>query len=235
MQIVVTTISIIIPAHNEADNLAALLPRLVPLGLGQVIVVDNNSTDQTAGVASEHGTQVISETRQGYGAACWAGMGALGSECAVVCFVAAARQADPRRLPEVVDPNVEGTHDLVIGTRPRALQERGAMTLQQAFGNWLATRLIRLGWGYRYTDLGPFRAIDRAQLDRLEMRDRRYGWTVEMQIRAVEEGLRIRQVALPYRRRKTGRSTISGTLKGTVLAGYWILRTVGCAWLRRRR
>ncbi len=227
-------VSLIIPAFNEAANLAILLPLLTPLALGQVIVVDNNSTDDTAQVAADCGAQVISETDQGYGAACWAGMGALDEACTVVCFLDADLQDDPDRLPELVDPLLADSFDMVIGTRPRSLQEAGAMTLQQAFGNWLATWLIRLGWGYHYSDLGPFRAIRRESLDQLQMRDRRYGWTVEMQIRAVEEELRIEQVALPYRCRRSGRSTISGTLKGTLLAGYWILSTVGGHWLRRK-
>lgn len=225
--------SVIIPAFNEAASLTRLLPRLERFGLGQVIVVDNNSTDQTAAVAREGGAQVVAERQQGYGAACWAGMQRLGPGCEVVCFLDADLQDDPELLPRVVGPVLEGAADLAIGTRPAALQEAGAMTPQQWFGNWLATRLIRLGWNYRYTDLGPFRAIRRAALKQLHMRDRRYGWTVEMQIRAVEERLKITQVGLPYRRRSEGVSTISGTLKGSALAGYWILRTVGGHWLRK--
>ena len=148
-------------------------------------------------------------------------------------FVDADMAADPACLPRIVDPVLAGKADLVIGCRPAALREAGAMTFPQAFGNWLATALIRLGWKQKYSDLGPFRAIERQALDRLDLRDRRFGWTVDMQIRAVEEGLRIREVPLGYRRR-VGVSKISGTVRGTVLAGYWILRTVGALWLTRR-
>ena len=227
------TVSVIIPAFNEAANLALLLPELQRFGLGQVILVDNNSTDDTAQVGAAAAVEVVRERQQGYGAACSAGVAALASDCKVVCFLDADLQDDPGCLPQVVGPVLEGTVDLVIGTRPAALQEKGAMTPQQLFGNWLATTLIRLGWNYRFTDLGPFRAITRDALERIDMRDRRYGWTVEMQIRAVEQNLRIQQVALPYRCRREGHSTISGTLRGTLLAGYWILRTVGGFWLAR--
>jgi len=169
----------------------------------------------------------------GYGAACWAGMQALASDIAVIAFLDADLADDPQRLPMLVEPILAGDADLVIGSRTKDLREPRSMTPQQVFGNWLATRLIHLGWGHRYSDLGPFRAVRASKLLALEMRDRRFGWTVEMQIRAIEEEFRVEEVPMPYRQR-VGRSKISGTVKGTVLAGYWILKTVGTLWVRKR-
>ena len=227
------TLAVIIPARDEERGLEKLLPRLRRYAPGQLIVVDNGSRDNTAAVAERAGATVIQESRIGYGAACWAGLQALSPQVRVIAFLDADLADDPAHLPVIIDPILAGESDLVIGCRPAELREPGAMTFPQAFGNRLATTLIRLGWGHAYTDLGPFRAIDRAALDRLGLRDRRFGWTVEMQIRAVEERLRIREVPLTYRRR-VGKSKISGTVKGTFLAGYWILRTVGALRLSRR-
>jgi glycosyltransferase involved in cell wall biosynthesis len=227
-------VGVIIPARDEERGLGELLPRLSPFAPGQLIVVDNGSRDRTAAVAERAGATVVEEPRVGYGAACWAGLQALSPQVRVVAFLDADLADDPADLPLIIDPILAGDSELVIGCRPVELREPGAMTFPQAFGNRLATTLIRLGWGYAYTDLGPFRAIERAALDRLGLRDRRFGWTVEMQIRAVEERLRIHEVRLAYRRR-VGTSKISGTVKGTILAGYWILRTVGALQLTRRR
>jgi glycosyltransferase involved in cell wall biosynthesis len=226
-------VHVVIPAFNEEHNLPELLALLAPLGLGGVIVADNGSTDRTAELARAGGATVVAEQAKGYGAACWAGICALPAACRVVVFCDADLADDPRRLLQLVGPILRDEAELVIGARPAELREPGAMTPQQAFGNRLATTLIRLGWGHRYIDLGPFRAIRRDALDRIAMRDRRYGWTVEMQVRALEERLRIVELRLPYRRRAAGRSKISGTLKGSALAGYWILRTIGVLWLRR--
>jgi len=226
-------VSLIIPARDEERGLRELLPRLCPFELGQLIVVDNGSRDATARVAAEGGALVVREPRTGYGSACRAGIRALGPRARVVAFLDADLADDPARLPDLVDPVLAGEADLVIGCRPAALREPGSMTLPQRFGNRLATTLIRIGWGHAYADLGPFRAIERRALARLALRDRRFGWTVEMQVRAAEEGLRIREIPLAYRRR-VGVSKISGTVKGTLLAGYWILRTVGALRLTRR-
>jgi hypothetical protein len=132
---------------------------------------------------------------------------------------------DPAEMPLLVAPIVRGEADLVIGSRARGMVERGALTPQQRFGNWLATRMIRLIYGHPYTDLGPFRAIRRELLDRIDMRDRRYGWTVEMQIRALQLGARVREVPVRYRKR-VGRSKISGTVTGVIKAGWWIVYTI---------
>ncbi|MCA9243367.1 MAG: glycosyltransferase family 2 protein [Phycisphaerales bacterium] len=220
------SVSVIIPALNEEAALARLLPVLRPFDLGQVIVGDNGSTDATAQVARDAGAVVITEPRRGYGAACAAAMTALGPDCRVVAFLDGDMSDDPALLPAIVGPILGDRADLVIGCRDAAGRERGSMTAPQRFGNWLATRLMWLRWGYRYRDLGPFRAISRDALDRMGMRDRAYGWTVEMQARALQMGLRIEQISVPYRRR-VGRSKISGTVRGVVLAGWYILTTLG--------
>ena len=228
-----TGVSVIIPALNEEASLQELLPILHDLGWSQIIVADNGSSDATAEIAARHGCTVVREARRGYGAACAAGMAALDADCEIVVFLDADLADDPSYLPRLVAAIAEDRADLVIGCRDADLRRPGSMTLPQRFGNWLATRLIRIGWGFRYRDLGPFRAIRRECLDRMRMRDRAYGWTVEMQVRALQMGLRIEQIAVPYRRR-VGVSKISGTLRGVVLAGYYILTTIVRLYFSRR-
>jgi len=225
-------VGVVIPALNEEASLRLLLPDLLRHDLGQIVVGDNGSTDATAAVARQHGCPVAHAPRRGYGAACWEAMQALGSGVDVVLFVDADCSDDLTRIPDVVGPLLRGEADLVIATRDAPTVEAGALTLQQRWGNRLAVSLIRSHWGYRYRDLGPFRAISRAALDRIAMRDRAYGWTVEMQIRAIQEGLRIRQVSVHYKRR-VGKSKIAGTVRGTIKAGYWILATIFLHWTRR--
>ncbi|MFQ5429677.1 MAG: glycosyltransferase family 2 protein [Phycisphaerae bacterium] len=222
-------VAAILPALNEAESLRRLLPDLARFRLGQVIVGDNGSTDETARIARSHGSDVVHEPRRGYGAACWAAMRKLRDDIQVVLFLDADSSDDLSRLPDLVDPILDDQADLVIATRDAPTVEEGALSPQQQFGNWLAVRLMRWRWGYRYRDLGPFRAIRRQALDRIQMRDRAFGWTVEMQIRALQEQLRIRQVSVHYRRR-IGRSKIGGTLVGSAKAGYWILRTIARHW-----
>lgn len=224
-------VGVVIPALNEEASLRILLPDLARFGLGQVVVGDNGSSDGTAAVAREHGCTVATAPKQGYGAACWAAMQALRPDIETVLFLDGDCSDDLSRLPDIVGPVVRNEADLVIATRDAPTVEPGAMTFQQRFGNWLAVRLIRRRWGYRYRDLGPFRAISRSALDRIRMRDRAYGWTVEMQIRALQEGLRIRQVSVHYKRR-VGRSKIAGTIRGSLKAGYWILATIHRHWRR---
>jgi glycosyltransferase involved in cell wall biosynthesis len=226
-------VSIIIPALNEEKSLGELLPILNDLHVSQIIVADNGSTDSSREVAAGCGCTVVTETRRGYGAACAAGIEALDSDCKIVVFLDADLADDPAYLSRLVAPIAEDRADLVIGSRDAHLREPGCMTVPQRFGNWLATRLISLGWGFRYRDLGPFRAIGRDCLERMRMRDRAYGWTVEMQVRALQMGLRIEQVAVPYRRR-VGVSKISGTVRGVCLAGYYILTTIVRLYFSRR-
>ena len=227
-------VAVIIPALNEATALDELLPILAALKPGQIIVGDNGSTDETAAVARRHGATVAREARRGYGAACYAALQGVGDDFDVIVFLDADLSHDPRLIPTLVAPVLAGQADLVIGTRSATLRQPGAMTLPQRFGDWLATRLIRFAWGYRYEDLGPFRAIRRSSLERIDMQDRAFGWTIEMQIRAVEEGLRIQQIPVPCLRR-TGRSKISGTVRGVAGAAHGILTTWWRLWRTRRR
>lgn len=222
-------VAVIIPALNEALNLRRLLPVLGELNPSMIIVGDNGSTDATAVVAADHGAVVAHEPKRGYGAACFAGMQLLTGDIEIVVFFDADMADDPALIPAIVAPIVRDECDLVVGTRLAALREPGAMSGPQRFGDWLATRLIRLGWGYDYYDLGPFRAIRRTSLDSLEMRDRGFGWTVEMQIRALQIGLRVQQLPVPYRRRP-GTSRISGTIGGIARAGHGILTTIWRLW-----
>ncbi|MCG8409517.1 MAG: glycosyltransferase family 2 protein [Phycisphaerales bacterium] len=222
-------VAAILPALNEAESLRRLLPELATFRLGQIIVGDNGSTDETAQVVREHGGLVAHEPRRGYGAACWAAMQHLRSDIRVVLFLDADSSDDLTRLPDLVRPILRDEADLVIATRDAPTVEKGALTFQQRFGNRLAVWLMRMRWGYRYRDLGPFRAIRRESLDRIQMRDRAFGWTVEMQIRALQEKLRIDQVSVHYKRR-IGKSKIGGTIRGSIKAGYWILSTIARHW-----
>lgn len=216
-------VAAIIPARNEVENVPAVVLPLLNMGLGQVIVVDNGSNDGTGRVASALGANVVREERAGYGAACWKGMQALNPGTDVVLFVDADQSDDLSVVPCIVDPVLHGEADLVMGARTRC--ESGAMTLPQRFGTALAVRLVHVIWGHPFADLGPFRAINRAALEDLEMKDRAFGWTVEMQIRALQEGLRTMEIPVRYFPR-VGTSKISGTIRGVALAGYWILSTI---------
>lgn len=227
-----TCLAVILPALNEEASLPVVLSELAALRPAQVIVGDNGSTDATADVARSFGAEVAHEPQRGYGAACWRAMQRIRSEVEVVLFVDADASDDLSRAAELVDPIARGEADFVIATRDAATVEAGALSPQQRFGNWLATRLIHLRWGYRYRDLGPFRAIRRSSLDQIAMKDRAFGWTVEMQIRALQEGLRIQQVSVHYKRR-IGQSKIGGTIRGSIKAGYWILSTIGRHAFRR--
>ncbi len=219
----------LIPALNEEQAIAQVLAA-IPTGLvREVVVVDNGSTDRTAEVARHGGARVISEPRRGYGQACLSGIAALGP-AEIVVFLDGDYSDFPEDMPALLDPILRGEADLVIGSRVLGQREAGALLPQQRLGNALATWMIRLLFGVRYTDLGPFRAIRSEALDRLRMQDRNYGWTVEMQVKAALAGLRLAEVPVRYRRR-VGTSKISGTLAGTLKAGYRIIATI----LRYRR
>lgn len=228
-------VAVIIPALNEAESLAVLLPQLLSIGPGQIIVCDNGSTDATRSVVQANGVQYVSEPRRGYGAACFAGMQHLSPAARIVVFLDADLSDDATQLPRLAEPIIRGESDFVIGARAQRLRQAGSMTFPQRFGNGLFPVLIRLGWGYTFTDLGPFRAIRKTALDAIDMQDRAFGWTIEMQIRAVELGLRILEVDVPYRKRPHGPSKISGTIRGVFSAAYWITRTCAGLWLTRRR
>jgi len=237
MSLRVVKVAVIIPALNEERSLPLVLDALrqvqlgrVPGGgaieLSRVVVVDNGSTDRTGRVAAAAGASVISEPARGYGRACLKGIGHLESDPPdVVAFLDADFSDDPRSLPEIVRPIATGDADLVLGSRLMGGAEPGSLLPQARYGNMLAVVLIRTLYGYRYTDLGPFRAISYDKLLALGMRDKTYGWTVEMQVKALRSGLRVKEVSVPYRRR-VGRSKISGTVSGTIKAGVLILWTI---------
>ena len=203
--------------------------------LGRVILCDNGSTDATATLAAEHGAIVVSEKQPGYGAACLAGLNYLRHDGPpeVVAFLDADLADDPANLPRLCDPILTGEADLVLASR-QALAEPGALDAHQRFGNRLATGLLRIGTGHRFEDVGPFRGIRWDSLRSLDMRDRTWGWTVEMQFKAARAGLRIREIDLPYRRRHSGSSKISGSIIGSARAGTKIISTLTRLWLTSR-
>lgn len=218
-------VAAVIPALDEEQAIGGVLDALDRRVVRDILVADNGSRDRTAEVARAHGAQVVTVTERGYGAACLGALAMLAPDVTAVVFLDADGSDDPADLAALLEPILAGQADLVIGSRV-ALAVAGALTPQQRFGNALATTLIWLRFGHRYTDLGPFRAISRTWLARIGMRDRRFGWTVEMQVRALRLGARVREVPVRYRRRAAGQSKISGTLLGSARAGWWILSTI---------
>ncbi|MBD1395567.1 glycosyltransferase family 2 protein [Pontibacter sp. JH31] len=223
-------IHVIIPAYNEEKSISHVI-NAIPTNLVQeVIVVNNNSSDQTSAVARAAGATVLDEPRPGYGNACLKGIAYAANKPVddqpdIIVFLDGDFSDFPEEMPMLVEPIVEGRADMVIGSRALGKREGGAMMPQQIFGNWLATTLLRWLYGVRYTDLGPFRAIRFDTLQQLGMCDRNYGWTVEMQAKAAKQKIRYTEVPVSYRKR-IGISKVSGTVKGTVLAGYKIILTI---------
>ena len=216
-------IGVIIPALDEEQAIAHVIAD-IPGWADDIVVVDNGSRDRTAKVAITGGARVVRENQRGYGAACQAGVRALDA-VDIVVFLDGDYSDHPEEMLLLVDPIAAREADFVVGSRVSCGAERGALTPQQRFGNWLACVLMRRLWGAGYTDLGPFRAIHRDALSRLAMSDRGYGWTVEMQIKSVKAGLKYLEVPVSYRPR-IGASKISGTLRGSILAGITILRWI---------
>ena len=221
------SIDVVIPAFNEEESLPLVLAALPRPPVRRIVVANNNSTDSTARVAEEGGAVVVLAEVPGYGSACLAGLDHLrhNDPPDVVVFVDGDYSDHPEELPRVVEPILDGRADLVIGSRILGEREPGALLAQARAGNIVACTLIRLLYRHRYTDLGPFRAARWEALERLGMRDPNFGWTAEMQVKALRHGLRVTEVPVSYRRR-IGVSKITGTVRGTVLAGYKILWTV---------
>lgn len=219
-------VAVIIPARNEQEAILRVLGDIPPGVAGDVIVVDNGSSDATARRAAESGARVVHEPRRGYGQACLAGIAALRPETEIVVFLDGDYSDYPGEMPRLLEPLRAGRADLVIGSRVLGRREPGSMLPQARWGNALAVSLIRRLYGVTYTDLGPFRAIRRATLERLGMSDRGFGWTVEMQVRAARLGVAAEEVPVSYRRRLAGSSKVTGTLTGTVGAGWKILSTI---------
>jgi glycosyltransferase involved in cell wall biosynthesis len=219
----IMTIDVIIPAYNEEGSIATVIAAIPSAYVRHVIVADNNSRDATAKVAQQAGAIVVPAPVQGYGSACLAGLARAAVDPPdIVVFVDADFADDPTQLPMLIEPIISGRAQMVIGSRTLRPQPRGAFTPQQYFGNKLACFLMRLFFGARYTDLGPFRAVTWSVLQSLKMSDPNYGWTVEMQIKAARAKIMYEEVAVDYRPRMAGESKISGSFVGTFRAGYKI-------------
>ncbi|MEZ4986210.1 MAG: glycosyltransferase family 2 protein [Saprospiraceae bacterium] len=221
-------VDVIIPAFNEEQSIGLVLKDLPKDRLRHIVVCNNGSTDNTATAAAQAGAIVVHQPKPGYGNACLAGISylqQLPTPPDILVFLDGDYSDHPEELPLLLQPILEEDVDMVIGSRALGDKETGAMQPQQIFGNWLATHLIRLLYNYHFTDLGPFRAIRWSKLLELDMKDTNYGWTVEMQVKAAQHKLRCKEVPVTYRRR-VGVSKVSGTLKGSILAGYKILWTI---------
>lgn len=221
-------IAVIIPAINEEKSIGKVIGEIPKELSAEIIVCNNGSTDQTELVAKQCGAIVLTETRKGYGWACLKGMEYLSSKTEkpdIVVFIDGDYSDYPQEMTAVIKPILEDQFDFVIGSRALGNRQRGSMTFPQVFGNWLATKLMRLFHRVKYSDLGPFRAIRYDSLMALGMKDKTYGWTIEMQIKAAKNKLKITEVPVNYKKR-IGVSKVSGTAKGTILAGYKIIFTI---------
>ena len=219
-----SSIKVIIPAYNEADSIGLVIAA-IPDIVEEVIVVSNNSTDATEANAAAAGATVLQENRKGYGYACLKGMQYISEQSKkpnIIVFLDGDYSDYPSELVRIIQPIIEDNKDFVVGARVKEWRETGSMTFPQIFGNWLATSLMKLFFNSTFTDLGPFRAIKYEKLLQLEMQDKTYGWTVEMQLKALRKNLDYSEIPVHYRNR-IGVSKVSGTLKGAIFAGVKIL------------
>jgi glycosyltransferase involved in cell wall biosynthesis len=222
-----SAVSVIIPALNEEEPIADVVREVAATTIpADIIVVDNGSADRTAERAREAGARVVSEPIPGYGRACMAGIRTLSPECDIVVFLDGDGSDCPEFMNYLVDPIAAGKYDFVIGSRTRGQREPGSMNFQQIVAGRIAGWILRLLYGVRYTDMCPFRAIQRDALGKLGMRERTYGWNLEMQMKAARAGLRILEIPVNHRRRAGGESKVSGTLRGTFVAAIRIMATL---------
>jgi len=230
-----SAVSVIIPALNEEEPIAGVVREVAAAKIpADIIVVDNGSADRTAERARDAGARVVSEPVPGYGRACMTGIRALSPESDIIVFLDGDGSDCPELMNQLVDPIAAGTHDFVIGSRTRGQREPGSMNFQQIVAGRIAGRILRLLYGVRYTDMCPFRAIRRDALEKLGMREQTYGWNLEMQMKAARVGLRILEIPVNHRRRAGGESKVSGTLRGTFIAGTRIIATLLCIATERK-
>ncbi|HLO54073.1 MAG TPA: glycosyltransferase family 2 protein [Saprospiraceae bacterium] len=221
-------VDVIIPVYNEEDSIGKVISEIPDTIVRNVVVCNNGSKDRTASVAESHGAIVVHQPEKGYGNACLKGMEYIANleiKPDIIVFLDGDYSDYPSEMVDLVKPIVTENVDMVIGSRALGEMQSGAMMPQQIFGNWLATTLIRIIYSYEFTDLGPFRAIKYPVLMDMQMEDKTFGWTVEMQVKAAKMKLKTTEVAVRYRKR-IGKSKVSGTIKGTILAGHKILWTI---------
>lgn len=218
---------VIIPAFNESQSIGKVIDDIPDL-VSEIIVVDNASTDNTGAIAKEKGAIVLRENRKGYGNSCLKGINYIKEKALkkdVIVFLDGDYSDFPGEIEMLISPIISSDIDLVIGSRVLGQRQKGSMLFQQIAGNWLATTLIKLFYNAHFTDLGPFRAITWNALELIDMKDKTFGWTVEMQVKAAKLNLKFKEIPVSYRKR-IGVSKVSGTIKGTILAGYKILLTI---------
>jgi glycosyltransferase involved in cell wall biosynthesis len=227
-------VSVIIAALNEEAAIGKVVKEVPRHIADEIIVVDNGSTDRTAEVAEAAGARVVTEPRRGYGRAFRAGLNVISPESEIIVFLDGDGSDYPEMMDRLVNPIIEGTHDFVIGSRTRGQREAGSMNWHQVFAGYMVGFLLRLLYGTRSTDMGPFRAIRHDALESLDMREETYGWPLEMQMRAGLAGLRTLEVPIDYRQRAGGKSKIAGTIRGSFLAATRILITFARLAMERR-
>ena len=216
--------AVIIPALNEADTMLELIRDVQAQAVDWVIVADNGSTDETAIRATQAGAIVTQEPRRGYGYACAAGTAvALAKGATILVYIDGDYSSLPQEMPQLIQPLVAGTADLVLGSRTRGHIEAGAMPPHQRFGNWLSSHLMQWLYHIPVTDLGPYRAIHASLLQSLQMQEMTFGWPTEMMVKAAKRNARIVEIPVSWHTRRSGRSKVSGTIRGSILAAYYIL------------